>query len=74
MVDDVDEPCIIVGDETTYVRISTCYHLIGENTLYVTEFVDGDYNSKEEIEGDFDCLTDEEAVEIAKKHSVYLKP
>lgn len=71
-VDGIDEPCIIVGSEFAYVRISTMYHYIGRNSLYVAEFVDGQYNSSDELAGDFNHLSDDDARRIAKEYSVYV--
>lgn len=72
--DGIQEPCIIVmsNDEFVKVRISTCYHYFGRNSLFVTEFLDGEFNSEEVWRGDFDSITDDEAIEIAKKYSAYL--
>lgn len=66
------EPCWVVGSEDTYVRIAPFYHIIGKNTLLVSEYVDGEFNSSEEINGDFDSLTASDAIRIAKQHSVYI--
>ena len=73
-VEGVQEPCIIVSDddESVKVRISTCYHYLGSNTLLLTEFIDGDYNSSDEWVGDFSSLTLSEATRLAKKFSAYL--
>ena len=71
-VDGIDEPCIIVTDGFTKVRISKCYHYIGEDSLYLYEYLDGEYNNSEEWEGDYDLLTDADAVRLAKKFCVYL--
>lgn len=70
--DGIDEPCFLVGDDYAQVRISTCYHYIGKNTLCVTEFLDGEFNDMEEIDGDFNSLTENGAREIAKNFSAYL--
>ena len=71
-VDGVDEPCIIVGNEFAQVRISKCYHYIGSDSLYVREILDGAFNSEDEIRGDFDALTDDDARRIAREYSVYI--
>lgn len=71
-VEGTDEPCIIVGSEFAYVRISTMYHYIGRNNLYVAEFVDGQYNGSDELVGDFDRLSDDDARRIAKEYSAYV--
>ena len=69
------EPCIMVGEENDFaqVRIATCYHLIGDNTLYVEELLDGKFNGMEEINGDFESLTDDDARRIAKEYSAYIR-
>ena len=72
LVDGINEPCIEVRNNGTMVRISKFYHYVGRDTLLLKEFIDGDYNSSEEINGDFDTLTKDEAERIAKKFSVYL--
>lgn len=73
-VDGIKEPCYLVSsdDDCVQVRIHKCYHYIGSNSIYVTEFLDGDFNSREEIDGDFDSLSLAEAKRIAKRHSAYL--
>lgn len=68
-----EEPCIIVGnDDDAYVRISKCHHYIGNDTLYVAEVLDGMVNSMDEINGDYDFLSDNDARDIARRHSVYI--
>lgn len=70
----IQEPCIIVASDSEYaqVRISKCYHYIGSDSLYVREILDGEFNSEDEWTGDFDELTDEDAIRIAKKFSAYI--
>lgn len=70
----IQEPCIIVTSDSEYaqVRISKCYHYIGSDSLYVREILDGEFNSEDEWTGDFDELTDEDAIDIAKKFSAYI--
>lgn len=69
------EPCIIVSNNSgsVKVRISTFYHLVGENTLMMKEYVNGEANNTEEYEGDFETLTDDYAIELALEFSAYLK-
>ena len=71
-VEGCQEPCIIVDNGFCQVRISKCYHLIGGNTLYVREILDGEYNGEDEITGDFDSLTEADAIRIAKANSAYI--
>ena len=70
----IQEPCIIVTSDSEYaqVRISKCYHYIGSDSLYVREILDREFNSEDEWTGDFDELTDEDAIDIAKKFSAYI--
>lgn len=75
----IQEPCIIVSsdDEFVKVRISTCYHYIGSNSLYVREELDGDFNSEDEIDfpdfcDELDDIEDDDAIQIAKDYSAYL--
>lgn len=70
----IHEPCIMVtsSDGYTQVRISKCYHYIGKNSLYVREILDGEFNKEDELIGDFDNLTNVDAMRIAKEYSVYL--
>lgn len=70
----IQEPCILVTSDSEYaqVRISKCYHYIGSDSLYVREILDGEFNSEDEWTGDFDELTDEDAIHIAKKFSAYI--
>ena len=71
----IKEPCIMVSNEdgSVKVRISTCYHFLGKNTLYVREILDGEFNAEDELVGDFKILTNKEAIRIAKRFSAYLK-
>lgn len=71
-VEGCKEPCYEITDGYTMVRIAKCYHYIGENTLYLTAFLDGDYQSSDEWTGDFDKLTKSKALELAKRFSIYL--
>ena len=73
MVDGCQEPCFEVSDGYTMVRIAKMYHYIGKNTLVIKEYIDGEYNSSDEWDGDFDELSDSEAKRIAQKYSVYLE-
>lgn len=67
------EPCIIVDNEYgTQVRISKMYHYIGDDALCLREYIDGEFNAEDEWNGDFDELTDSDALILAKKFSVYL--
>ena len=74
MVDNCKEKCIIVSndDNSVQVRISKCYHYIGSDSLYIEEFIDDEWNSRDEINGDFDSLTINEAKRLAIQYSVYL--
>ena len=72
-VEGINEPCIEVSDGYTTVRISTCYYYLGKNTLYVREYLDGEYNSEDEWNGDFKALTDADAIRIAKQFSAYIR-
>ena len=71
-VQGIDQPCIEVSDDFVTVRIAKFYHLIGKDTLILSEYLDGEWNSEEEVTGDFDSLTEKDAISIAKKFSVYL--
>lgn len=71
-VEGCNEPCWEVSDGYTMVRIAPYYHYIGDNTIVCTEYLDGDWNNQEEWERDFDSLDEREALEIAKRFSVYL--
>ena len=75
-VDGCTEPCWVVLSVGVKVRIAKFYHYIGKNTLIVSEIFDENgkelINSEEEINGDFDSLTAEDAVRIAKNNSAYI--
>ena len=71
-VDGWQEPCWIVTDGWCTVRISKMHHYISKDTLYMYETHDGEYNSSDEWTGDFDLIDEEEALELAKRYSVYL--
>lgn len=72
-VDGCKEPCFEVSDGYTMVRIAKMYHYIGRNTLIINEYLDGEYNSSEEWNGDFDSMTNAEAKKIAQSYSAYLE-
>ena len=71
-VEGCTEKCFEVTNGYTLVRIAKMYHYIGKDTLIITEYHDGAYQSSDEWTGDFDKLTKSKALEIAKKYSVYL--
>lgn len=72
-VEGCKEPCFEVTDGFTMVRIAKMYHYIGKDSLVITEYLDGDYNSSEEWTGDFDSLTNAKAKKIAQEYSAYLE-
>lgn len=76
-VDGCIEPCWMVGTGMIQVRIAKFHHLIGKDTLLVTEIWNEDgkpfVNSNEEIDGDFDSLTASDAVRITKEQSAYIR-
>lgn len=67
------EKCFEVTDGYTMVRIAKMYHYIGKDTLIIKEYLDGEYNSSDEWNGDFDSLTEADAKRIAQRYSVYLE-
>lgn len=71
-VDGLIEPCFIVTDGYTEVRIAKMYHIIGADTLHLLETQGGEYNSDDEWTGNFESLTEEDALDLAKSYSVYL--
>lgn len=72
LVEGCQEPCFEVSDGYTMVRIAKYYHYIGKNTLILSEYIDGEWNSSDEWDGDFDSLSESDAKALAKKYSVYL--
>lgn len=74
-VDGLEEPCyeVMSDDGYTKVRIAPYYHVVGSDSLLVTQFLDGERNSSDEISGDFNSLTKRAATEIALKMCVYLR-
>lgn len=70
--DGVKEPCIVVSNDYAQVRISKYYHYVGSDTLNITEYIDGEFNSQEEWQGDYDLLSDFDAICLAKQYSAYL--
>ena len=72
-VEGCKEPCFEVTDGYTMVRIAKMYHYIGKNTLAITEYLDGDYNSSDEWNGDFDSLSEADAIRIAHKYCAYIE-
>ena len=72
LVEGVQEPCFEVSDGFTMVRIAKMYHYLGGDTLEMTEFLDGQWNGSEEWKGDFDSLTERDAIRLVKEYSAYL--
>jgi len=72
LVEGCQEPCFEVSDGYTMVRIAKMYHYIGRDALVLTEYLDGEFNSSDEWDGDFDSLTESDAKALAKKFSAYL--
>lgn len=72
IVDGVEEPCIEVSNGYAMTRFHRCYHYVGSDTCYVSTFVDGDFNSRDEINRDMDDLSNLELIAIAKEFNVYL--
>ena len=66
------EPCFEVTNGYAMVRIAPYYHYRGSDELIITEYLDGEWNSEDEWTGDFDNLTEDGAIEIATRYSVYL--
>lgn len=56
LVEGCQEPCFEVSDGYTMVRIAKMYHYIGRDTLVLTEYLDGEFNSSDEWDGDFDSM------------------
>lgn len=71
LVEGCQEPCFEVSDGYTMVRIAKMYHHIGRNTLAISEYLDGEWNGSDELEGDFDSLTESDAKALALRYSVY---
>lgn len=71
-VEGVAEPCYEVSNGYAMVRIAPYYHYVGSDELLVTEYLDGEWNDADIWTGDFDTLTEDKAIQIAKSYSVYL--
>lgn len=71
-VDGCTEPCWEVSNGYTMIRIAPFYHYIGLDTIILSEYMGGEFNSVEEWDYDFDELTQRDALILAKKFSVYL--
>ena len=56
MVDGCEEPCWEVSNGYTMVRIAKYYHYIGDDTMILTEYLDGEWNNQEEWSESFDSL------------------
>lgn len=72
MVDGCEEPCWEVSNGYTMVRIAPFYHYIGHDTIILSEYLDGEFNSDEEWDYDFGELTQSDAIALVKQFSVYL--
>lgn len=71
-VDGCKEPCWEVSNGYTIVRIAPFYHYIGHDTIILSEYLDGEFNSVEEWDYDFGELNQNDVLRLAKKFSVYL--
>lgn len=71
-VDGCKEPCWEVSNGYTIVRIAPFYHYIGHDTIMLSEYLDGEFNSDEEWDYDFDELSQNDVLRLAKRFSVYL--
>lgn len=72
MVEGIEEPCFEVSNGYAKVRIAKMYHYLGRDTLALSEYLDGEWNGSDEWKGDFDSLTEYDAMRLAKKFSAYL--
>lgn len=72
VVDGCEEPCWEVSNGYTIVRIAQFYHYIGHDTIMLSEYLDGEFNSDEEWDYDFDELNQNDVLRLAKQFSVYL--
>jgi len=62
------EECMIIdvsGDGSHTFRVNKFYHMTSRDTTLMTEFCDGDFNSQEELDVDFEKLTPAEAYRAA---------
>lgn len=71
-VDGCTEPCFEVTNGFVMIRIAPFYHYIGNDTILITEYHDGEFASREEWDIPWDYIGKPEAVDIAKRFSVYL--
>lgn len=71
-VDGCKEPCWEVSNGYTIVRIAPFYHYIGHDTIILSEYLDGEFNSDEEWDYDFGELNQNDVLRLAKQFSVYL--
>ena len=71
-VEGCTEPCFEVSNGNTMVRIAKMYHYIGNDSISLTEYLDGEYNSSDEWTGDFEELSETDVKLMAKKFSAYL--
>lgn len=61
------EPCFEVSNGHVMVRISKMYHLIGKDTLCMSSYINGEFNGRDEYIGDFDTLSEHNAITLAKE-------
>lgn len=67
-----EEKCWEITNGSIMVRIAKLYHLIGRDTIVLTEYDNGNYQNDEEWDIDFDTITKSDALRIAKQFSIYL--
>lgn len=71
-VDGCEEPCWEVTNGYTMVRIAPFYHYIRHDTIMLSEYMDGEFNSDEEWDYDFGELNQNDVLRLVKQFSVYL--
>lgn len=74
VVDGCKEPCYEIASDDGFVkiRLAPYYHYFGKKSVLATEFLDGKFNSQEELDYSFDKLTTAKSKVVAKMFSVYL--
>lgn len=71
-VDGCIEPCFEVSNDYSLIRIAPFYHYFGRTTILITEYLAGEFNSRDEWGREFNELDEYDAMEIAKEYSVYI--
>lgn len=66
----VKELCFENGDRARFFKLASC---LGRKCVRITCYINGEYETQDDMYGDFDNLTPAEAYRLAKEVCIYFK-